>query len=465
MRMEPGSVVGERYQLDRILGEGGMGTVWAATHTVTRKAVALKFLHPEQSADPTIRQRFLREARAACAVRHPNVVAVHDVFETEDGAPLMVMDLLLGETLASKLAREGPLPLPEVVRIMAPVISAVATAHTLGIVHRDLKPENIFLAVGPDKNGVEVKVLDFGIAKLTSFEGLAANTSALTADGGMLGTPFYMSPEQVDGERDIDHRSDIWALGIILYQCLSGTMPTNGENLGQVFKIITRGTIAPLSDVVPGLPRDVSNLVSRMMSRERSGRPQSLEEVALALGAPASIPVALPSDPQVRILRMSDSPRSPMAISLGDSATIAVKTNSGISRTLPPRRRSGPLVAIAGLAIAGVAAASWFAFVRARPGPDPARTTVVSPAGQVASAPAPSQASLATAPSAGTPADLPVALSAATAAAPAPSAAPIPTHVARPRPQHPGAAIAPPSAAPASPDVDRPGGVYEKAPF
>jgi serine/threonine protein kinase len=282
IRLDVGAVVGGRFRLERRLGEGGMGVVWQAVHAVTRKPVALKFLKGSAASDPHAVQRFLREARAACAVQHPCVVSVHDVLELEDGSPMMVMDLLVGETFADRLAREGAQPLPEVARIMVHVCSAVGWAHALGIVHRDLKPENIFLARSLT-GATEVKVLDFGIAKLTASEGDAAQSVATTATGSTLGTPHYMAPEQLLGEKDVDHRADIWALGIILYEALAGARPTRGANMLQVYKLVTTGGIPPLSEKTAHLPGPVVDLVSRMLARDRALRPDGVREVLATL--------------------------------------------------------------------------------------------------------------------------------------------------------------------------------------
>jgi tRNA A-37 threonylcarbamoyl transferase component Bud32 len=277
-KLDAGSLVAGRYRLERILGEGGMGVVWAATHVLTRKRVALKLVKRAASVDQ--RTRLLREARASCAVRHPHVREVYDVLETDDGAPVMVMEYLAGESLAERIGREGKLALPEAAALLLPVVSAVGAAHALGIVHRDLKPENIFLDEGPP---ARVKVLDFGIAKLTAREGAAAETAALTASGTLLGTPYYMSPEQAFGERDVDHRTDVWALGLILYRCLSGVLPTQADNVGQVFKSIVARPIRPLAEAAPDLPSDVATLVDRMLSRGRRHRPDDLHEVVEVL--------------------------------------------------------------------------------------------------------------------------------------------------------------------------------------
>jgi serine/threonine-protein kinase len=277
-KLDPGALVAGRYRLERVLGEGGMGVVWAATHVHTRRKVALKLVKRAGAED--LRVRLLREARASCAVRHPHVREVYDVLEADDGAPMMVMEHLAGESLADRLEREGKLTLPEAAALLLPVVSAVGAAHALGIVHRDLKPANIFLEEGPPKS---VKVLDFGIAKLTASEGDAAATAALTTSGALLGTPYYMSPEQAFGEKDVDHRTDVWALGLILYRCLTGVLPTRADNVGQVFKSIVARPIPPLAQAAPELPADVTTLVDRMLSRARKHRPGDLHEVAAVL--------------------------------------------------------------------------------------------------------------------------------------------------------------------------------------
>jgi serine/threonine protein kinase len=296
VELEANAVVLGRFRLDRLLGEGGMGVVWAATNTMTLKPTALKFLKPAHAADPRVRARFLREARAACAVRHPNVVEIHDVLELDDGAPVMVMDLLEGETLGHRLDREQSIPLGELVPILLPVVSAVGTAHAHGVVHRDLKPDNIFLVQNVDGSST-VRVLDFGIAKMTTTDGSAAETGGLTGTGAMLGTPYYMSPEQIFGERDIDHRTDIWALGVMLYECLSGARPTQAENIGQILKIVTTDGIRPLSTVAPFVPADVAELVGRMLSRDRALRPSSLREVRAILERHGDLRVNTFGDP------------------------------------------------------------------------------------------------------------------------------------------------------------------------
>jgi serine/threonine-protein kinase len=273
---EKGAKVSGRYELRRLLGEGGMGEVWAGVHLVTRRTVALKFLKGDAGRDA--RHRFIREARAASVVHHPNVVPMIDILELDDGSPVLVMDLLEGITLAELLARRGAVELGEAAQILMPVISAVGSAHALGIVHRDLKPANIFLIDRFDE-GPDVRVLDFGVAKFTAQSGDAAETAHLTRTGEVLGTPYYMPPEQVFGENDVDHRADIWSLGVILYECLAGCRPFEGTNAGQILKAIMMGSRRPLHEVAPRVPESVSSLVSRMLTIERDGRPKDLREV------------------------------------------------------------------------------------------------------------------------------------------------------------------------------------------
>lgn len=275
----PGVIVGGRYRLERLIGAGGMGAVWAAVHLVTRRPAALKFVKPTEVPAPRALRRFLREARAASAVEHPNIVRILDVFQ-EGGSPVIVMPLLEGEPLSGLLARRGALPLSEVAALMIPVLSAVAAAHAAGIVHRDLKPDNIFLVRG-ESEAVDVRVLDFGVAKINAFEGQIVASSTLTRTGEVVGTPHYMSPEQFYGEIDLDARADVWALGVVLYECLSGQRPFSGENLGQILKQVTSGKHVRLDEVAPHLPANVARLVERMLERDRASRPWAHEVASL----------------------------------------------------------------------------------------------------------------------------------------------------------------------------------------
>jgi serine/threonine-protein kinase len=284
MTSSAGEVVGP-YRLERQLGEGGMGTVWAAIHAESGARVALKLM---KTASPSAeeRRRLLREARVASAIQHPNVVRVFEVFETEQGTPVIVMELLHGETLRGKLIREVRLEPSETANVLLPVISAVGTAHSLGIVHRDLKPENVFLAL--ENRAARSCVLDFGTAKLTASVGLVASAQ-LTQPGALVGTVLYMAPEQITGE-PVDHRTDIWALGVILYEALSGARPIDGTRPEQVVMRLVSSAITPLSVVAPDVPEDLVELVRRMLTRDRNERPSDLREVYAVLEAYARAP-------------------------------------------------------------------------------------------------------------------------------------------------------------------------------
>lgn len=276
MLLKPDDILGNRLRLERLIGEGGMGSVWCAYDLRENQRVALKFLRGSGSESSL--KRFFREARTAIAIAHPNVVRVHEVLVGPDGMPIMVMDYLEGESLGARLEREQKLPLEETVRIVSQVLGAIGSAHARGVVHRDLKPDNIFLcAGGPSAN--DVRVLDFGVAKLTAEKGEAMATAGLTATGAVIGTPYYMSPEQVFADKTIDHRADIWSLGIILYECLSGKKPIGGESIGALLRSITNGDMPPLRSVEPGLPEPIYALVDRMISVDREKRPKDLREV------------------------------------------------------------------------------------------------------------------------------------------------------------------------------------------
>lgn len=325
--LEAGLVVESRYCLDHWLGGGGMGVVWAATDVSTGQAVALKFLRPEYAAELGMHQRFLREARAAAAVCHPNVVAVHEVLEN-DGFPAIVMDLLRGETLAKKLAQAGALSIQETAALLLPVISVIGTAHACGVVHRDLKPDNVFICNGEGLLSARVRVLDFGIAKLLQREPGMLSTQT----GTLVGSPLYMSPEQVFCEGDIDHRADAWSLGIILYQCLAGYPPTKAVSVGQTLKIITTGTLVSLAQGIGDLPQEVFTLVDALLSRDRSLRPE-LVAVRSTLRRYAPQDESPDFQPPARL-------RAPAAVDFGENTFLSASSSD--RGRLPPATLSRP---------------------------------------------------------------------------------------------------------------------------
>ncbi len=275
--LSPGITVAGKYTLERVVGEGGMGVVWAARHVLTHKVCALKFLKERRAKDPKSYERLLREARAACAVRHPNVAQVHDLLELPSGAPFIVMDLLEGEPLSKRLEREHSLSANDTLVLLADTMDAVLAAHAHGIVHRDLKPDNVFL----ERNGVAAKVLDFGIAKHAEVvdDALPENVSAdlsrsVTSTYSVLGTPKYMAPEQAKPPGKVSFASDVWALGMIAFECATGELPPPvGED----------GRATTIRQKLAGFPSDVAVLVAEMLSEDPADRP-ALDEARGRVG-------------------------------------------------------------------------------------------------------------------------------------------------------------------------------------
>jgi serine/threonine protein kinase len=350
-----------------------MGTVWLADHLTLDLRCAVKFMTREATDDPTYRARFELEAKAIAQLHSPNVVRVID-YDAHDGLPFIAMEYLQGEDLAARLRRLGKLDAQTTYRIISQVARGLAKAHAAGIVHRDLKPENIFLA---EEDEVEVaKLLDFGIAKLTAFaicDGFADRTQA----GSLLGTPAYMSPEQARGLSDIDHRSDLWSLAVITYECLVGKLPFESPALGDLFAQIMFEPVPTPSHVAPSLPADFDWWWARAALRSVDGRFATAVELADALG-PA--------------LRLVD--RGPV---IRDSARAM---EEGLVRSVPPppRTRRPKLVAAclgaavvlvvvlllnvrvgAPVANAGVAVPSAPSVVAALPAPAPAPLPAPAP--------------------------------------------------------------------------------------
>jgi serine/threonine-protein kinase len=273
-----GTLVAERYRVEKRLGQGGMGTVYVAEHLGIGKRVALKCLNPEYSANTMVVERFLREARLATAAGNEHIVDVTDIGKLPDGAPFIVMELLEGRELGDALAQDGPFVIGRAVRILRQACDALAAAHDKGIVHRDLKPDNLFLAKRT-RDPEFVKVLDFGISKLTE----SGKVQKLTGTGMTLGTPHYMSPEQAQGLPSVDHRTDVYALGVILYELLVGELPFDEETFPMlVVAIVTRdapSVRARRKDV----PFELDAVVQRCLAKDPELRPQSVSELGALL--------------------------------------------------------------------------------------------------------------------------------------------------------------------------------------
>jgi len=275
MDLSEGAVIANRFRLVRLLGKGGMGEVWAAQHTSLDIPCAVKFIHAESAEKVDVRTRFEREAKAAAQLRSPNVVQILD-YGVFDNTPYIAMEYLEGEPLNVRLKRRRVLDAHETYRIVAGVGKALGKAHVAGIVHRDLKPENVFLV--PDDDTEVAKVLDFGVAKHT------ATLDSNTKTGALLGTPYYMSPEQAQGVKAVDHRADLWSLAVLTYRCLTGELPFKSQALGDLLIKIVTGPVSVPSHVAPQLPEGFDGWWLRAAERDPDRRFQSAKEMVGALG-------------------------------------------------------------------------------------------------------------------------------------------------------------------------------------
>ncbi|MBN2576410.1 MAG: serine/threonine protein kinase [Deltaproteobacteria bacterium] len=272
-----GARLAERYDIVRRIGEGGMGAVYEAQHSIIGKRVAIKVLLEKFVENEELMARLLQEARLASSIGHQNIVDVTDFGTTRDGRAFVVMEFLDGEPLSELVMRDAPLPVERSLRIVKQVASALGAAHDKGIVHRDVKPENVYLVRRDEQDFV--KVVDFGVSKaVRSREEAGSEWQRLTRTGAVLGTPLFMSPEQAAGEEDIDERADIWATALILYECLTGELPFRGNNyLGVISQIRNKEVQAP-SALRPelGIPPAVDRVVMRGLEKERTRRYQKM---------------------------------------------------------------------------------------------------------------------------------------------------------------------------------------------
>jgi serine/threonine protein kinase len=279
-----GSVVAGKYRIDRVLGRGGMGAVFSATNATIGKRVALKFLTREAARDKSATVRFQREAEAAGVIESEHIVHVFDSGTTEDGLPFLVMELLSGEDLRSRLQRDGMLPIREAVEIATQISRGLVRAHGAGIIHRDLKPDNVFLCRRDDGSTL-AKIVDFGISKLS--HGRSAKT--LTRRGTVLGTAYYMAPEQAQASDGVDHRADLYGVGTILFEMLAGRPPHVAPTHEAVLVAICTKDAPDVRTLRPETPVELARVLSRALARERDERIASAEELLEALGgAPVS---------------------------------------------------------------------------------------------------------------------------------------------------------------------------------
>jgi serine/threonine-protein kinase len=357
----PGAIVAGKYRLDTIIGEGGMGAVWSATHTGLGQLVAIKFISKDFVNSPEALRRFDAEAKAAAQLRSRHVVQVFDNGTLEDGTPYIAMELLRGENVYSRVHRAGPVALNEAVEILWQCSKALGRAHAAGIIHRDIKPDNIFLAQS-DEEAILVKILDFGIAKFAA----NPNDHGSTRTGAVLGTPLYMSPEQARGLKTIDHRTDLYSLGLVAYTMFTGNLAFSSESFGDLLLQICTAPLPSLCANAPWLPASMEQWFQRACARDPQNRFGSAQEFADALRAACDGTLrasALPAS----MLQQGLPPGPGMASGGYPAHAASVATASGMSRSgdaslvAPPRTNRAPVIAvIAALLVASVGAAAFF---------------------------------------------------------------------------------------------------------
>ncbi len=275
-----GMLLLERYRIVCKIGEGGMGAVYEATHELIGRRVAVKCLHPQFASDAQVVARFQREAQASSMVGNEHIVDVTDMGRFPDGSPFIVLEFLEGQELGKLIERDGAQPLGRVVHILTQACRALGAAHAKGIVHRDLKPENIYLVERHDDPDF-VKVIDFGISKMK--EQAESLSGGLTKTGMALGTPYYMSPEQAQGLKDVDQRADVYALGVILFEALTGRLPFEADTYPLLMVKIMTEAPPPLRSYRPDLPLGLEQVAQQAMAKNRDERFRSVEELAAAL--------------------------------------------------------------------------------------------------------------------------------------------------------------------------------------
>jgi serine/threonine protein kinase len=470
--VQPGDVIADKYRVERVIGRGGMGVVAAAVHVELGSRVALKFLLPAALANKEAVVRFEREARACVALQSDHVSRVLDVGRLPDGAPYMVMELLEGMDLAHELHRRGgKLPVHEAVSFIVQACDAIAEAHALGIVHRDLKPSNLFLAKRAKKKDAIIKVLDFGISKPTS---LTESPTALTGTSDLIGSPLYMSPEQLRAPKTVDGRSDVWSLAATLYELVCGAPPFDGATMAELSANIL---VAPLPDVrarLPDAPHGFPEVIVRALAKDPAARYESAEAFAEALApfaelstnasqSAGSSPALTP--PRVEhtlpLLPRPTTPVTPVSNprlpETKPEAKVVSDAALSISASTPTRSRSPALVGVTVTVVSvAVAVAGVVVGVRSKDQPK-AAPLVASPAAPP-SAPASASASSASLPVENVSA-VPPAIASASASAPVVAARPPSRPAAAPSSPAPTTSVATPSSASAAPATSKPKGV------
>lgn len=355
MGLEIGDLIGEKYRIVRVIGDGGMGTVYEARHELLKAPVALKTLHAELASRPGLSQRFLQEARVSATIQSPHVVRVTDYGKGPDGTPYLVMELLAGETLQAVMDRSDKLTPQQAIEFAIQILSGLEAAHDLGVVHRDLKPDNVL--VTPSTGGSLLKLIDFGIAKLRESK---EYKKGLTTTGAVMGTAEYMAPEQLYAASEVDHRADLYSLGVILFEMLSGTFPADADDVQAIVAKVVTGDVRRLDALEPDLERPLVDVVERALAADREHRfgsatamrraLQALAEHAGAASGAGVTPVPALSAPPKSSVELSSiaptslSPPTPPTDSPPERSvpdTMDAPPQGGVERTWPPAAPMG----------------------------------------------------------------------------------------------------------------------------
>ena len=384
-----GQTVGS-YRIQSVIGSGGMGTVYLAEHRELGRQAAIKVLRRELSPDATVVKRFLEEARAASRVSHPGIVHIYDLGTTPDGLPFIVMEHLTGESLSARLARVGTLPVDQAVDVAVQTASTLEAVHAKGIVHRDLKPDNLFLTADPLlRHGFRVKVLDFGIAKLR--RDLTGDTMN-TRSGAVLGTPVYMSPEQCRGDVEaVDHRTDVYAMGIILFQMLAGEPPFSSPIFGDLLIMHVTSTPPSVAARNPSVPKSLEAVILKALAKAAGDRFPSMLDMRLALGQIGGETLLAPSTSGDALAVGGGQPMGPSGTLLSDDGTGRPRSRTTLSGAASqvqaaPARRRWPVAVAAVILIGAGAIVGASRYARQAPVPSASSPSPVAVSPPVATA-------------------------------------------------------------------------------